>query len=231
MPDMADAVSKLISKVKGADYRVDPRIGPGYLTGVLAERGLMKARGFVAFPRRGDRPFLGRGARVRAAHQFTFGAGTTLGHNAYIDALSVDGVRFGTNVALGRNSRVECTGSLQTLGKGMAVGDNVGLGTDCYYGCAGGIEIGSDTLVGNFVSLHSENHVIADLDLPIREQGVSHAGITIGANCWLGAKSTILDGAHIGDGCVIAAGAVVSAGEYPPNGIYGGVPAKLIKQR
>jgi acetyltransferase-like isoleucine patch superfamily enzyme len=68
-------------------------------------------------------------------------------------------------------------------------------------------------------------------DILIRLQGVEHRGIIVGKNCWIGAKATILDGAVIQDGCVIAAGAVVKAGSYQANGIYGGVPAKLIRYR
>ncbi|HEX2548554.1 MAG TPA: acyltransferase, partial [Gammaproteobacteria bacterium] len=137
----------------------------------------------------------------------------------------------GSNVSFGPRSRIECTGNIQWIGKGIYVGDNVGLGTDNFYGCAGGITIGNDTIIGNFVSFHSENHNHDDLKVPIRSQGVSRIGIKVGSGCWIGAKSTILDGADIGDGCIIAAGALVTAGTYNAFGIYGGVPAKLIKYR
>ena len=78
--------------------------------------------------------------------------------------------------------------------------------------------------------MHSENHVFSDADKTIREQGVSHKGIKIGSNCWIGAKVTILDGAVVGDGCVIAAGAVVR-GTFPENCVIGGVPARILKFR
>ena len=80
-------------------------------------------------------------------------------------------------------------------GEGLTVGARVGLGTDCFYGCAGGITIGDDTIIGNLVTFHAENHVAERLDVPIRDQGVTHAGIRVGSGCWIGAKATILDGA------------------------------------
>jgi maltose O-acetyltransferase len=40
---------------------------------------------------------------------------------------------------------------------------------------------------------------------------------------------TVLPGVTVGAGCVIAAGAVV-ASDLQPNGLYGGVPAKLIQE-
>lgn len=111
------------------------------------------------------------------------------------------------------------------------MGRNVGIGSCSFLGCAGGIEIGEDTIVGNYVSFHSENHNFEDPTLPISRQGVNHVGIKVGAGCWLGAKVTVLDGAIIEDGCIIAAGALVTQGRYLANSIYGGVPAKRIKGR
>jgi len=62
-------------------------------------------------------------------------------------------------------------------------------------------------------------------------QGASHHDISVGPNCWIGAKVTILDGAAIGEGCVIAAGAVVKSGSYAAGGIYGGIPARFLGAR
>lgn len=223
-------VSRVVSRVKGEPYTVDDRIGPAYLGSVLLERGLMRVRAVARLPG-ASFAFVGRGAKLRSRRSIHVGRGVSFGPNSYVDATSINGIHFGDNVAVGRNTRIECTGNLRSIGLGLTVGDNVGLGTDCFYGCAGGITIGSDTIVGNFASFHSENHTADRLDVPIRQQGVSRRGILIGRNCWIGAKATILDGAEIGDGCVIAAGAVVTAGKYPANGIYGGVPAKLLKSR
>lgn len=226
-----NAVTAMASRVKGESYQVDPRVDDGYLLGVLWERGWMKIRGIATFPRHSARPFVGHGARVRCRQRFRCGSGATLGPDSYMDCLSEEGVTWGKNVSLGRNSRIECTGNLRTLGRGMYVADNVGLGTDCLYGCAGGVSIGADTIIGNYVSMHSENHIIIDPDKPIRLQGVEHRGISIGRNCWIGAKVTILDGVDLGDNSVVAAGAVLAGKHYPSGGIYGGVPAKLIKFR
>jgi acetyltransferase-like isoleucine patch superfamily enzyme len=224
-------LSRRISRIKGTDYRIDDRIGPAYLTGVVVERVAMRVRGVLRFPLRRPRPYVGAGVTLRSTRHLRLGAGVTLGHGCLVDALSTHGVQLGDNTSVGRNTRIESTGSLRTLGKGLRTGHDVGLGTDCLYGCAGGITIGDDTIIGNYVTFHSENHRIEDRSTPIRLQGVTHAGISVGRDCWVGAKVTVLDGAHIGDGCVIAAGSVVTAGEYEAGGIYGGVPAKLIKAR
>lgn len=93
-----------------------------------------------------------------------------------------------------------------------------------------GIIIEYYVIIGNFISMHSENHNYSNLEIPIRLQGVNHKGIIIGDNCWIGAKATILDGTVIGNGCIIAAGSVVT-GQFPDNSIIVGIPARIIKQR
>ena len=224
-------INTYISIVKGERYEIDDRVPAGYLLRVLVSRVLMKLRGRLLFIGRRHYPFVAGTAIIRCKRRIVFGKGVSIGAHACIDALSSEGVRLGNNVSIGRGTKIECTGNLRFLGKGLLVADNVGLGTDNFFGCAGGISIGQDTIIGNFVSFHAENHNYSDPAIPIRQQGVSHEGITIGSNCWIGAKCTILDGTVIGDGCIIAAGALVIAGVYEENGIYGGVPAKLLKHR
>lgn len=51
--------------------------------------------------------------------------------------------------------------------------------------------------------------------------------IKVGNNVFIGIHSIILPGVTIGDNVVIGAGAVVSR-DLPSNGVYGGVPARLI---
>jgi acetyltransferase-like isoleucine patch superfamily enzyme len=224
-------LNNYISGLKGNEYRLDESIPNSYLLNLILGRIIMKCRGLICSFQYESIPFIGRHVTIKVKSKIRAGKNLSIGNRCFIDALSVEGIRLGDNVSIGRNTIIECTGNLQFLGKGLEVGNNVGMGTDNYYGCAGGIRLGDDTIVGNFVSFHAENHIFAAKDIPIRLQGVSHQGITIGRDCWIGAKSTILDGVLLEDGCIIAAGAVVKSGIYAKNGIYAGVPAKLIKQR
>lgn len=193
------------------------------------EKGVALIRGVLLF-RCCIPVFVHSGTVIKCKSQIHFGAGLQIARQCYIDALSVDGIVLGRNVSIGYSTCILLSGSLKDLGKGLIVGNNVGLGSHGFLGCAGGVVIGDDTILGNFVSLHSENHNFQIPGIPIRLQGVNRQGIRIGRNCWIGAKATLLDGVHLGDNCIIAAGAVVVKGDYPSGVILGGVPAKIIKR-
>jgi acetyltransferase-like isoleucine patch superfamily enzyme len=175
---------------------------------------------------------LGERVTIQSKRKIIFlGSNYNFDNDVFIDATSQKGVLLGNNVSIQKRVIIECTGSLTKMGLGLVVGDNVGIGSSSFLGCAGGITIGNNTILGNFVSVHSENHNYSDRVIPIRLQGVNSKGIKIGADCWIGAKVTILDGVNLGDGCIVAAGAVLTEGSYPPFSILGGVPAKIIKER
>jgi len=228
---MYKLVNYILKKIRGKSFELDRDISPTYLLAMIFTRTIMLIRGSFTFCCHGGFFFRGKGVVIKAKNKIRLGEGVSIDRNCYIDAISKDGIVVGNQVSIGKNTTIECSGTLRNLGKGLIIGDGVGLGTHGFFGCAGGVEIGNDTIFGNFVSLHSENHIYDDLSIPIRWQGVSRIGIKIGRNCWIGATVTILDGAIIEDGCIIAAGSVVTKGHYVSNGIYGGVPANLLKKR
>lgn len=57
-----------------------------------------------------------------------------------------------------------------------------------------------------------------------------HSPPVIGNDVWIGVNAVVLQGVKIGDGAIIAAGAVVNK-DVPPYSIFGGIPAKKIKDR
>lgn len=107
-------------------------------------------------------------------------------------------------------------------------------------GAVHGITIGKFCSIGRNVFITSVNnhHPETLSSYPVRknilreaaaEQG---AAVHIGHDVWIGANAVILPGTTIGNGAVVAAGAVVPAGTtIAPYEIWGGVPAKKIKDR
>lgn len=228
---MRKLINKTLVKIKGEHYSIDSALPLSYLIATVMRRIIMVIRGVLIFCRKSGIVFVGSNTKIRCKSKLQLGRSVTIDRNCYIDALSYDGIILGNNVSVGKYTTIECTGSLTHIGKGLKVENNVGLGTHGFLGCAGGVEIGENTILGNYVSIHSENHNYSDTKIPIRLQGVSHKGIKIGSDCWIGAKVTILDGAMIGKGCIFAAACVVTAGNYEDFGIYAGVPAKLVRYR
>lgn len=222
--------SRVISKLKNENFQIDANIPSSYVCSVLIDKFLCLIWGMMTF-RTCHRIFRHPTSTVKCISKFSYGTNLNIGRRCYINALSKEGLICGNNVSMGHYTHIELTGSLRNLGRGLKIGNNVGLGTHGFYGSGvGGAEIGNDVIFGNYVSVHPENHNYKNLDIPIRLQGVNGQGIKIGNNCWIGAKVTILDGTIIGDNCIVAAGAVVK-GEFPANSIIGGVPAKILKMR
>lgn len=221
-------LSFVASRLKGESFKLDARIPDEYLVWFAFSTFMMYVRGVLRLRRL---VMVGKGVRLLAKSHMRLGRAVSIQDGCVINALSRDGLVFGDHVSIQKGTVIECTGSLRFIGRGLRIGSNVGVGSNSFLGCAGGIEIGDDTIIGNYVSFHSENHNYSDAHLPIRVQGVSHQGIKVGRGCWIGAKVTVLDGVIVEDGCIIAACALLTQGVYKANSIYGGVPARFIKGR
>lgn len=215
-----------IRYVKGRPVLLDEKVTAGYLSRLCFEktfallRGLVKARKLI---------FLGRGTSVRKANQLFAARGVEISDYCQVDCLSHHGISIGRGAKIGSHSIVKVSGTLSDLGQRIDIGSNVGIGEFSHIGGAGPVRIGDETIAGAYLSIHPENHNFGDTSKPIRLQGVSRRGITIGRGCWIGAKVTFLDGSAIGDGCVVAAGAVVTK-VFPDHVVIGGVPARVIKE-
>lgn len=92
------------------------------------------------------------------------------------------------------------------------------------------IVIGSNCLIADSVKIVTRNHLYSDVNNFINKQGYTNSPITIGDDVWIGFDCTILPGVNIGNGAIVAAGSVVTK-NIPAMKIYGGIPAKLIKER
>jgi acetyltransferase-like isoleucine patch superfamily enzyme len=174
--------------------------------------------------------FAERNIEIRHRRRCHAGRGCSIEAYVRLHCLGQQGVVLGDNVTIGRSSIIECTGILTELGVGVEIGNGSALGDFCYIGGAGGVTIGSGVLLGQRVSIHSQNHNYADPERPIASQGTSQRGVEIGADCWIGSGAIILDGVHLGAGSVVAAGAVVTR-SFAPGSVVAGVPGRLIRDR
>ena len=94
-----------------------------------------------------------------------------------------------------------------------------------------GVSIGKYTMLANNVIIAGGDHDYHNPQMPIIFSGREVRKEThIGIDCWIGAGSIVMAGVTIGNGAVIAAGSVVTK-DVPPLTVYGGCPAKFIKNR
>jgi acetyltransferase-like isoleucine patch superfamily enzyme len=182
-------------------------------------------RSMIFFRRLG---FVMSKVEVRSLKNFKTNGFFTIETGCLIDCYGEYGVCVGQNFKLGRNSIIAVSGSYFSKGSGVLIGKNVGLGEFAYIGGEAIVRIGDNTISGQYLSIHPENHSFAKGKL-YSESGTKKIGVKVGKNVWIGAKVTLLDGSVIGDNCIVAAGAVVNS-SFPDNCVIGGVPSRIIRK-
>ncbi|MDA8998149.1 acyltransferase [Gammaproteobacteria bacterium] len=229
---LINIIERVYVFLKKESITIDQKISNSDLVSLLFDQLVGRIRGlfFCHFAYARKFVFVGPRVRLRSIRNIFLGKNVVLGENVFIDGLGHNGVHLGNDCSIGAYSRLIVGRNYRSLGNGINIGDNVGIGEFAYIGGAGKVNIGKGCIIGQYFSVHPENHNFSDSESEIRLQGTSRKGITIGDNCWIGSKVTILDGAVIGSGCVIAAGAVVKE-NFADNLVIGGVPAKILKNR
>lgn len=128
----------------------------------------------------------------------------------------------------GENVNIQPNVTLEGL-EYISIGDYSGVGADSHIAAAAPVSIGNHVMIAPELVLMTANHGTSR-DSLMMFQPMTPKPVVIGSDVWIGRRVTILPGADIADGCVIAAGAVV-AGKTEPYAVYGGVPARKIKDR
>ena len=228
---MLKSILLRIIKRKNPNFTLDEAVSSSVLLELTLHKIVCAIRGLKMLLVGQFHPtlFLGKNVQLFYKQKIQFGKWNQLEDHVFISALGKQPIRFGNNVRIGAFSQIITSMSFNNIGEYITIGNNVGIGSFACLGGAGGLSIGDDCIIGSYLSCHPENHNFLDTNQLIRLQGVTRKGISIGKNCWIGAKVTILDGVNIGDNCVIAAGAVITK-SMPSNTVIGGVPAKVIKQ-
>ena len=110
------------------------------------------------------------------------------------------------------------------LGKHVRINDGV------FIHAAGGVSIGEGCVLSHGVSLISTGLDMTDWKNRDVTR-VSHVDkpIVIGNNVWLGANVVVCAGVTIAPNCIVGAGAVVTRDLKEENCLYGGIPARKIR--
>jgi acetyltransferase-like isoleucine patch superfamily enzyme len=220
-------IDRAYSASRGMEAGLDSRLGTGELIVFITERSLWAMRG-IALHRRVV--FRAPGVRVRGRRNLRLGQRVVLGRGVTLSAVGVSGIELGDRCTIDSDALLRVSGVYRNLGDGIQIGANSAVGARNVILGQGGVSIGANVLIGPGVSIVSENHVTANRDTPIRDQGERRAKVVIHDDVWIGAGAIILAGSVVGRGAVVAAGAVVR-GAVADYAIVAGVPARKVSER
>ena len=155
--------------------------------------------------------------------------------------LSLRGMAFigpGCKLEVGRSAVLEL-GRWSWVGHGcklrchegvVSIGAKSVLGQECTISAFQHVSIGRECVVADRVMMIDFDHGMAEVERPIRRQGIYKRDVHVGNNVWIGYGACILRGITIGDNAVVGANAVVTH-DVPANAVVAGVPARLIRMR
>lgn len=142
--------------------------------------------------------------------RYSFGKNVYIGRFVYLWAKHT--ITAGDNFYIGKFSQIECDAE---IGNNVIIGNQVGM-------------------VGRYDHHYQQIGTPTRLASQIRDSDYDWKGnnekIIIEDDVWIGFGSIILTGVWIGQGSIIAAGSVVTK-DVLPFSVYGGVPAKKIRDR
>lgn len=159
--------------------------------------------------------------------------------------LRTPGVRAGRDVVVGRNVRFQLgAGARLVIGDGCRIGERtrivvqqgsvelgagVRLGERCTIVAHSAITIGAGVWLEDGAVLVDFDHVIDDVELPIRAQPLVATPIVVGERARIGLGSGVLRGVTVGAGAIVGPHAVVTR-DVAPGGAVGGVPARPLAE-
>lgn len=115
------------------------------------------------------------------------------------------------------------------IARDLETGPFVFVGRRCMIGP--GVRIGPYSMLASEVAVVGDDHNWEDPSVPMQFAGRPPQRRTeIGADVWIGHGVVVMRGMRIGDGAIIAAGSVVTH-DVPPREIWGGVPARRLRDR
>jgi acetyltransferase-like isoleucine patch superfamily enzyme len=161
--------------------------------------------------------------------------------STYGRRLELDGLAFVAPrvvIQIGRKGRVKL-GRWTWLGHGtkvrchegrVSIGAKSVLGQECTISAYQHVSIGRECVIADRVMLIDFDHGAAEVERPVRLQGIYKRDVRVGNNVWIGYGACILRGVTIGDNAIVGTSAVVTR-DVPANAVVGGVPARIIRMR
>src|SRR5215218_406573 len=85
----------------------------------------------------------------------------------------------------------------------LRIGDKVVFGRNNVVNAYLDVSIGAASIIADMVYVTDFDHVFADIERPIKDQGIVKSPVRIGSDVWLANKVSVVRGTVIGEGCVV----------------------------
>jgi acetyltransferase-like isoleucine patch superfamily enzyme len=112
----------------------------------------------------------------------------------------------------------------------VSIGAKTVIGQECTISAYQSVTIGRECIIADRVMMIDFDHSMAEVERPIRLQGIYKRDVRIGHNVWIGYGACVLRGVSVGENSVIGTNAVVTR-DVPANSVAAGVPAEVIRRR
>jgi acetyltransferase-like isoleucine patch superfamily enzyme len=155
--------------------------------------------------------------------------------------LQTDGVCFicpGVKLQIGRRAMLRI-GRWAWVGQGSKIRVHEGevniaaktvIGQECTISAFQHVSLGRECILADRVMLIDFDHGVAEVERPIRLQGIYKRDVRIAHNVWIGYGACVLRGVSIGENSIVGTNSVVTK-DVPANAVVAGVPAQLIRMR
>jgi maltose O-acetyltransferase len=110
----------------------------------------------------------------------------------------------------------------------VSIGPGSRINDRCWFENTGRLTIGRGVAVAPHVKVITSTHRIGPSSSRV-SGGWEYRPVTFEDGCWIGAGALIQPGVTIARGCIVAPGAVVAV-STEPDWLYGGVPARKLRQ-
>ena len=137
--------------------------------------------------------------------------------------------------------RCDIAGILYSMGDGkITIGNHTEIRENSFIGSVEEIKIGDCVIISNNVKIYDNNNHPTDPEIrkemclngfygdAWRWEHSASAPVIIDDNVWIGERSAILKGVHIGEGSIVGCNSVVTK-DVPPYSIVAGNPARVVK--
>lgn len=176
---------------------------------------------------------VGKGVTIARNVTFRGAAKVSLGDRVFVDERCMIAARGkDASVVIENDVLLACNTIVRSRGGELIVGQGSSIGSNCILATDSRLVVGKDVLLGAYTYLCAGgSHKFDDKNIPvIRQSCESKGGVSVGDGAWIGAHTTVLDGAKIGAGAVVGANSLVKT-ELPDMSVSYGTPARIQKQR